>query len=362
MHHLQSDPLVSIVIASHERPSTLRRLLLEIKAQDYLNLEVIIVDDNSSDDTWKFHTETQTLLDERFKMYRLPAEVSRKSPGVTRNYGVDLAKGEMIAFCDDDDRWINTDHIKVAVSSMRATGASLFLANMQTSLHGKVLNPDWYQLAWRQLARNGRAIGGLSDIFLLDRAMYKGFFYGLTPHVNTLVMTRRISEATGPFWNRIVFAEDHDWMFRLFDKADKAIFRSSVVAELDVTPHQSVAHSFGQDEKSLFEIAACLHAAMFVSHPALRRRLRLDRASRLLMIAESLLSRGQSRLALDFSADAFRLCPTRSATKILLRSIVSHLSSASRMQAGRTDGTVRLDGETMTNFAGFLTAKPADDA
>lgn len=338
IHHSKANPLVSIVIASHERPVSLRRLLLEVMAQDYTNLEVIVVDDNSSAETWKSHNETLSLLDERFKLYRLPPEISRKSPSVTRNHGIYLAKGDIIAFCDDDDRWIRTDHIRVSVESMLATGADLFLANMRTSLNGKVLNPDWYQPAWHHLARKGRAVAGSEDLFWIDKAMYKGFLYGRIPHVNTLVIARDLFETTGPFWNKIVFGEDHDWMFRLFDKANSALFRSAVVAELDVTPHQSIAHGFEQDERNLFGILACIHAKMSVSHPALRRRLRRDQAARLLGLAASQLANGRPRSALDFSADALRLSPSRSAVKFLLRSISGCVFSASRRETRAAGG------------------------
>jgi len=316
---MPAAPTVSVVIATHERPAALERLLLEIKEQSLTDFEVIVADDNSSEQVREGYAALWARLDARFKLHFVPPGISRKSPGVTRNYGVEQASGQFIAFCDDDDRWIRPDHLQTAVTAMRSQDADLFLANMQTSVGGERLNPDYYERSWRHLKRHGRGIAGAGDLFVVDRDMFAGFFWGRTPHVNTLVMTRALFDAAGPFWRQIVFAEDHDWMFRVFDRARKSLFRSTVVADLDVGEHASVARAFEQDERRLFSILACFHAATLISHPALRRRLRCDRAGRLLEIARSQMAQGRIACAREFAAESLRTQPSRSALALALR-------------------------------------------
>ena len=91
-------PLVSVVVPSHNRARLLRRTLQSILAQQIGDLEVVVVDDGSADDT----RAVALAADPRVVVVRNqePAGVS-----VARNRGIAAASGEWIAFCDDDDVW-----------------------------------------------------------------------------------------------------------------------------------------------------------------------------------------------------------------------------------------------------------------
>jgi glycosyltransferase involved in cell wall biosynthesis len=91
-------PLVSVVVPSRNRARLLRRTLRSILAQHIADLEVVVVDDGSTDDT---HA-TAVAADPRVVVVRNrePAGVS-----VARNRGIAAARGDWIAFCDDDDLW-----------------------------------------------------------------------------------------------------------------------------------------------------------------------------------------------------------------------------------------------------------------
>jgi glycosyltransferase involved in cell wall biosynthesis len=92
-------PDVSIVIPSHNRWHLLRRTLAGALAQEGVDHEVIIVDDGSSDGT----SERLADLDEpRLRVFR-----HEQGRGVARarNRGLEEARGDWVAFLDDDDLW-----------------------------------------------------------------------------------------------------------------------------------------------------------------------------------------------------------------------------------------------------------------
>jgi len=91
-------PLVSVVVPSHNRARLLRRTLQSILAQHVTDLEVVLVDDGSTDDTANITAE----VDSRIVVIR-----NREPSGVSaaRNRGIAAAQGDWIAFCDDDDLW-----------------------------------------------------------------------------------------------------------------------------------------------------------------------------------------------------------------------------------------------------------------
>jgi glycosyltransferase involved in cell wall biosynthesis len=91
-------PLVSVVIPSHNRASLLARTLRSVLAQRDVDLEVVVVDDGSTDETHG----VAAGADPRVVVLR-----NREPAGVSaaRNRGISAARGTWIAFCDDDDLW-----------------------------------------------------------------------------------------------------------------------------------------------------------------------------------------------------------------------------------------------------------------
>ncbi|MES9993381.1 MAG: glycosyltransferase family 2 protein [Candidatus Thiodiazotropha sp.] len=95
---------VSVIIPTHNRPLLARRAVASALAQTINNLEVIVVDD-CSDIKLNVHGIIQSIKDDRVTYRRHNV---CKGPSATRNTGIDLAKGDFIAFLDDDDVWLET--------------------------------------------------------------------------------------------------------------------------------------------------------------------------------------------------------------------------------------------------------------
>lgn len=95
-------PLVSVVIATYRRAALLPRAIRSVLYQTVSNLEVVVVDDASPDDTERV---VSAIDDARIRYTR--HELNRGLPA-SRNTGMRLARGEFIAFLDDDDEWLPT--------------------------------------------------------------------------------------------------------------------------------------------------------------------------------------------------------------------------------------------------------------
>lgn len=96
---MPASPLVSVVIPTRNRTALLARAIQSVRQQTYENLEIIVVDDASTDDTQKI---VGGLADPRIRYIR--HDVNRGGPAA-RNTGILAARGEYIAFLDDDDEW-----------------------------------------------------------------------------------------------------------------------------------------------------------------------------------------------------------------------------------------------------------------
>lgn len=96
--------LVSIITPAYNSAFFIERTIKSIISQTYLNWELIIVDDNSNDETVEI-VNKYSNKDERIKLIQLLNNSG--SAVLPRNTAIDFAKGKYIAFCDSDDQWRN---------------------------------------------------------------------------------------------------------------------------------------------------------------------------------------------------------------------------------------------------------------
>lgn len=92
--------MISVIMPTYNREKTIKRAIDSVLNQTYQDIELIIVDDYSTDDTEKVISR---INDKRLRYIKL-----EKNSGAchARNVGLDNAKGEYIAFQDSDDEWI----------------------------------------------------------------------------------------------------------------------------------------------------------------------------------------------------------------------------------------------------------------
>jgi glycosyltransferase involved in cell wall biosynthesis len=124
-----SQPLVSIVIPAYNRAGIIRDTIANIFEQTYKNIELIIVDDGSADDT----LQILQSYGSRIKW----ATQKNAGPSAARNHGIRLSTGEIIAFQDSDDAW-HPSKIERQVSLLERGGDSVVccLCNCTVQLPG----------------------------------------------------------------------------------------------------------------------------------------------------------------------------------------------------------------------------------
>jgi len=110
------NPLVSAIIPTYNRAHVICDAVESILAQTYREIEVIVVDDGSKDDTLP-----------RLKQYGDRIRVvsqANAGPAAARNRGIAVAQGELIAFLDSDDLWLSTK-IERQVALLQRAGESV---------------------------------------------------------------------------------------------------------------------------------------------------------------------------------------------------------------------------------------------
>lgn len=99
----KNQPLVSVIIpTAYRKPTTLQRAVSSVLGQTYPKLEVIVVDDNAESG---ISSEIKAMF-KNVPQVKYIKNIGSHGACAARNVGISCAKGELVAFLDDDDEWL----------------------------------------------------------------------------------------------------------------------------------------------------------------------------------------------------------------------------------------------------------------
>ncbi len=192
--NIKNSPLVSVIIPTYNGESTILRAINSVLNQTYSNLELIIVDDCSKDNTFEV---VKNVKDKRVKVLR---HKKNRGGSAARNTGIKEAKGEYIAFLDDDDEWLN-EKVEKQVEYLKSKESSLYkgVVCSHMILSGK---------KWRTVIQTKE--GDLrEDIFLMRLSLAAG---------SCLMVSRYVFNDIGMFNESYLRHQDMEFVLRYLRK------------------------------------------------------------------------------------------------------------------------------------------------
>lgn len=187
---MTAGPRVTIVIPTYNRAALVVEAIESVLGQSYRDLEVIVSDDGSDDDT--------ALRVQAFgaPVRYLGLEHAGRT-GRTRNRGIEAARGELIALLDDDDLW-EPDKLAKQVKLLDRDGLDLVYTDRRVE-HDE--NSRSETAASVDLASPDRLLDPVSR--------------GQFPHVCSLLVRRALLQQVGGFDETLETGEDMDMWLRL---------------------------------------------------------------------------------------------------------------------------------------------------
>ena len=127
-HNRKGRPFISVVIPVFNKGETIGRAVLSACQQTFKEIEILVVDDGSVDDSGK---RAREIDDHRVRII----SQSNQGQSVARNKGIQSASGTFVAFLDADDTW-DTRHLESLLALVeKFPEAGMFATAYQTKLH-----------------------------------------------------------------------------------------------------------------------------------------------------------------------------------------------------------------------------------
>lgn len=202
------SPLISVVTPTFNRDYVLPAAIRSILAQTYSNIELIVVDDGSTDKTAEAIAAIIAEQDRLSRPRPTLRYVAQQNMGqsAARNRGIALARGDWICFLDSDDIWL-PDKVQSQLQAIERCGATIGACCTDARLVDRTgLNTTAFTKAEMRFEDE------VGEMPTLLRRLASGFG-GVW--IQTVMVRRDLVEQIGGFDPDLHFAEDHDFLFRL---------------------------------------------------------------------------------------------------------------------------------------------------
>jgi glycosyltransferase involved in cell wall biosynthesis len=212
------EPLVSVIIPTYNRAAVIARTIENIFAQTYANIELIVVDDGSTDDT---QVRLMAFRD-RLRVITQP----NAGPAVARNRGAAAARGEIIAFQDSDDSWKPTKVARqVALLAKYDDSVPCCLCN---ALMGVVNGKEWTSFGDSLIhPQHGEGLWfNVSEVLATRFVLFN----------QTVAIRRKAFERVGGFREDLRYLEDYDLPLRLSLEGPWAFIREPLIIYGECSP------------------------------------------------------------------------------------------------------------------------------
>ena len=137
------NSLISVIVPAYNSEQFIGRCISSIMDQSYHNLELIIIDDGSKDNTLKICADFAEQ-DERIHIFSIP----NGGPAHARNLGISHAEGDWVMFVDSDDALEKDACLKLYNAAIQGN-ADVAFCNLRNISQGKIDNPVPYKGNYR---------------------------------------------------------------------------------------------------------------------------------------------------------------------------------------------------------------------
>jgi len=191
---IMKSSFVSVIVPTYNRANLVSETIKSILNQTYKNFELIVVDDGSTDNTEEV---IKKFNDNRIKYIKID---NWGGPAKPRNTGIKKARGEYIAFCDDDDIWL-PEKLEKQIKVFQISNETAMLYTRFKRIEGDIISN-------RILPKNGKYKSG---------NIFKSLYFKPFIACSSVIVKRSVLDQVGFFDTdpNLIAIEDIDLWLRI---------------------------------------------------------------------------------------------------------------------------------------------------
>lgn len=248
-----NDAAFSVVISTYNRRPLVGRAIRSVLNQEYTGVEVIVIDDCSTDGTLEY-------VQKEFPTVRYFRLENNQGAGAARNRGIREAKNPWVVILDDDDELL-PDALGTIAKEIASFPTALEFPVLQFA-HGNGEILETYMLVRLEHYLNGVIKGDFIPVINKYLFISKSFAYPEIRSVGEHLLWWRIAHAYGiPTWNKCVALIHDDAPIRL-TSPENQIHRARDYAELQERTLQEYGEILRNDYPALYR-RKCLGAGAY---------------------------------------------------------------------------------------------------
>ncbi|MGE5057535.1 MAG: glycosyltransferase family 2 protein [Acidobacteriota bacterium] len=197
------NPKVSVVIPTHNRAATVSKGIESVLAQTETDLEVIVIDDGSSDDTGRVLRET---FGDKIRYH----SQLNQGASVARNKGIAESRGEWIAFLDSDDLW-ERNKLEWQFKALEQFGRRCDACYTDVRIFNHPETRTFFEMAENSYRHQG-SMGVNPDVL---RLLVRPGGAGMVVCLSSLMARADIVRKSGGLDPKLLYSQDSEFMFRL---------------------------------------------------------------------------------------------------------------------------------------------------
>lgn len=188
-------PYFSVIIPLYNKEKYIQNTLESVLKQTFVDFEIIIINDGSTDNS---ETIVKQFTDTRIRYYK----TENRGAADARNFGIDKASADYIAFIDADDLWLE-NHLEI-------------LKNLISEFPDAGIYASRYQLIFKNNSIFIPSYYGISSDYVgkVDDYFYSSLHYGIASSISTAI-PKNVFSKIGNFKNYISSGQDTDMWIRI---------------------------------------------------------------------------------------------------------------------------------------------------
>lgn len=294
----------SVIIPTRNRPDLLKIAIKSVMEQTFDDFEIIVVNDGSNAEYDKDYQALKTEFGAKVVVLNLERSWHGHGPNYTRNMGMSIAKGNYLCFLDDDDEWIDPDHLRLANSILKQSGADVYFTNQKVYLDNRPTHQKiWLSTLGEKIDKTTKTmIDDAYPVSVTELLKVDGFC-----HLNTTIVTKELFQQINGFDEHIPYEGDRAFYYRVIDNAKLIIYNPKETSRHnmpDIKQASSVSTKVSELEKMLSRLTLLNKGIIARKNTGIQKLFKQQKVYNLKLISDALYRRGSHDLAYYYAREA----------------------------------------------------------